>query len=609
MTDSIQWEAEFEAEASREKIASYAQVLPYLVAGSLAAGVGIVFLTWDDSNHPRILIWFLVFFLHALYRFYRYSVFRKDPKKIDLKRERAEQIASGVINGSLWGWFAFLAGDIPLDIQLLVYFLIASFCGMGAMVAGSNPVAYGAYVICSLAPLQAFLISSGGRYNLTIASFVVVAAWVVYIIARKNYLATNALFRLKVERQLIAQKLEATNEQLKQANEAKSRLIQAASHDLRQPVYGMTLMFDKMIGRCRDHNDTLKERCPVMKTGKEVLEIESALHYLSQSLNNLLDLSRLEAGAISAKQRPVSLDELFSRLALELSPQAIEKDINLRVRATHATVAADHALLHSVLSNLIANAITYTDRGSVLVAARRRGQYFRIYVMDQGIGMSPELVESRKVFGEFYRASQMQKNGTNAGLGLAIAERFAGAMGSHIQLSSHEKTGSCFYLDLPACAPSTEPRTSILLPGGGAVRGFAGTMAMVVTKPENSPNWIAKLLEENEACTARCSSLQDAFLWAQGVGRGIIVIDLPELHDPPSEQAWNLVRRIKELPEPFLIIVLVAHLDAKQLPFKGMEDCRLIDKTSLSPLKLKAILTREFCRKLASLPHRNDVCH
>lgn len=597
MNRPTQWKAELEAEISREKIIGYAEILPFLVAGSFLPAILILFLMWGGNSQSKILVWFLLFLFHALFRFYRHYAFRQHPNDINLRREKIEQVVSAAINGSFWGWLLFIPEGIPYEILLLVFCLIACFCGIGVMAVGFNPLAYGAYAFCALVPLEIFLITSGGAYNFVLAGMPALAGMVIYKVTRRSCLITNTLITLKIEKQMIAQELEEKNKLLTQANEAKSRLISAASHDLRQPVYGVTLMFNKMVERCRKHNKNLPKPCPVMRTEKEIWEIDSALHYLSQSLNNLLDFSRLEAGAVSVAMRPVSLSELFSRLALEFTPQAAVKNIGLRFRASQATVLADHTLLYSILSNLVINAITYSDSGNILIAARLRNGRFRIYVIDQGIGIPAEHLESREIFGEYSRISCERKGLSCAGLGLAIAERFAHSMESGIEVTSRVNKGSCFYLDLPACQQPSPPGTAILLPGGAAMQGFANLAAMVVTADSAQSGWIVDLLQENGANTSQCATVPDALLWENENPHGVMVVDLPE------SGASSIIAEcaaIGKRHDSITIIVLSTLPVAKHLPRAqpDFDSYRLVDRTSLTPLKLRTILVREICRKM-----------
>ena len=126
----------------------------------------------------------------------------------------------------------------------------------------------------------------------------------------------------------------------------------------------------------------------------------------------------------------------------------------------HLTVLTDPMLLHSVLRNLVANAIRYTERGGVLVAARRRGKHrLRIEVWDTGIGIAPE--QRERIFDEFYQVGNSARDRTRGiGLGLAIVRRTASILGEQISVRSVPGKGSCFAIELPLNLV-TPPQTQV----------------------------------------------------------------------------------------------------------------------------------------------------
>lgn len=589
-----------EERIAREKFANYAELLPFLEVGSWATGVALTYMAWGSVGNKQLLAgWLALLTCNMAYQLFRYVRFNKSPENFNCHRENIEQIAAGVFNGSMWGWFVIIFDDIGLPYRILVVCLIIAFCALVSMVAGFNITASRAFIVSSLAPLEIAWIflrrphaDPFDRTALAITGLT--TAIVAFAISRRNHLNTHKQISLKVENQIIASQLAAKNEQLKQANEGKSRLISAASHDLRQPVYGLSLMVSKMRERCRLHNQTQAAHCPVMLTEDDFTDIELALRYLSQSISNLLDLSRLESGSVQAEKKPVNVGELFVQLSYEFAPQAIAKDIDLRIRSTQLAVLADHSLLHSILSNLIANAISYTDSGGILVTARRKDGNCRIYVADQGVGIKPKWTKDGRIFDEYFRIPTEKRGASNAGLGLAIAERFAESMGSKIRVSSIEGKGSCFFIDFPRCAPSQEPALAIMLPGGAATHGFGGTKAMLVTNSHVDSEWILQLLEQNDAITSTCSTIVEAYMWAKKILRGILILDLPQLRSPTPSHDWMIISQIASLSHSLLIVVMVDEESWEHpLPHPfGIANCRLVGRRA-TPLKLKSILIRE----------------
>lgn len=584
-----------------DRVIAYAQVLPFLITGSCVAALGVGFIMWRQGlASVGLLAWGIVFSVHAAYRFFNHRAFLRARVRGDLNIAHLERnhILSAALHGSLWGSFLAVVGDVPTDIKLFVCAVGFAFCALGGMVAGNNPLAFGLFVLCMTVPLILELTLLGGYYNTTLVAMILAAMVITYAIARKHYDSTLSQMRLKAENQEIAEKLEGMNRQLKVANEGKSRLIAAASHDLRQPVYGVTLMFNQMIEKCRQFNCKRTDICPQMRTEHEVRQIDMALSYLSQSLNNLLDLSRLEAGAIRVDISEISVGELFSRLNYEFAPHAIAKGVALRIRHSDMAIKADSSLLHSVLANLLANALTYTDRGGVLVAARSMdsGRICRLYVVDQGVGLSEPDIQSREIFREYHRASEEKNAISSAGLGLAIAERFANSMGSSINVRSSLGKGSMFWADFPAVkSVQKNPQASaIMLPGGAAMLGFSGLDAMLITSSVGNSSWIFQLLEENDALVCSGSSLIEGYMWAKRTTAGLLLVDLQTIRVIVPDENWMLISQIAAVSHGVLVVVIVRETEMvyPRHPF-GISNCRVVTGEDLVPLKLKSILMRE----------------
>ena len=176
--------------------------------------------------------------------------------------------------------------------------------------------------------------------------------------------------------------------ELNQANHAKSRLLAAASHDLRQPMHALSLF----VGQLQD-SKTTGERIALMQ------RIERAVGSLSELLDQLLDLSKLEAGAVQAVQEDFAVRDMLLAIEAEFASLARAKGIDLRVLPTDAWLRSDPILVRRILLNVVGNAIRYTERGGVLIGCRKRGQKVRIAVWDTGCGIPDDRRED--VFREF----------------------------------------------------------------------------------------------------------------------------------------------------------------------------------------------------------------
>ena len=262
---------------------------------------------------------------------------------------------------------------------------------------------------------------------------------------------------IAVENLRLFNEIQETSRQLDLANQAKSRFLAAASHDLRQPMHALSLF----VGQLR------ASRTPADR-GTLVQRIEEAVGSLSALLDQLLDLSKLEAGAVQAVQEDFAIGDTLAAIETQFAPLARAKGITLRVHATSAWVSSDPLLAQRVLLNLVANAIRYTERGGVLIGCRRRGDRLRIAVWDTGCGIPDDRRED--VFREFVQLGERRQAGPvnernrGLGLGLAIVSRLADLLGTHVELVSNVGRGSMFAFDLPlgdadaVRAPGRRPR-------------------------------------------------------------------------------------------------------------------------------------------------------
>jgi PAS domain S-box-containing protein len=236
--------------------------------------------------------------------------------------------------------------------------------------------------------------------------------------------------------------LVAAKSRAERADQAKSKFLAAASHDLRQPVQAL-ILYLSMIGR---------QVQDLPKAAETVKRMQGALDGLSNLLTAILDISRLDAGVIAPRLDSVDLDEMLARLANEYAAKAAQRGLEFRTVARKVFVLADEMLLERALRNLIENALRYTPKGGVLVGARRRGDRVRIDVVDTGVGVAPERKE--EIFLEFVQLDNPGRDMEKGlGLGLAIVSRVARLMNATVDLASTPGRGSRFSLVLPTAAP------------------------------------------------------------------------------------------------------------------------------------------------------------
>lgn len=255
-----------------------------------------------------------------------------------------------------------------------------------------------------------------------------------------------------VNRELVAAKTTA-----EQATLGKTKFLAAASHDLLQPLNAARLFSAALDGAIEHDSGEAKDLARA---------VERSIAAADSLLRALLDISKLDAGGVTASNAPFPLDPLLADLTAQFAPVAAAKGLRLRRVQTGLWVDTDRALLRSALQNFLSNAIRYTVRGGVLVGVRRRGGRMAIEVWDTGPGI-PEN-QKRAIFEEFRRLHRGEDE-TAAGLGLAIVDRIARILGATVDLRSTVGKGSVFSIDAAAAAARSIDAAPSMPTGGGPI--------------------------------------------------------------------------------------------------------------------------------------------
>lgn len=191
---------------------------------------------------------------------------------------------------------------------------------------------------------------------------------------------------------------------------------------------------------------------------------------LAEILNTLLDVSRLDGGTVVPHPAIVSAEELLRKIEAEFAPLALAKGLRFQFffPRVELMLFTDAHLLYSLLRNFIDNAIKYTERGGVLISLRRRRDHVLIQVWDTGIGIAPEHIDT--VFNEYFQVGNPQRDRANGlGLGLVIAKRVEGILGTRISCRSRLGKGSTFGVSVPlAPAPELDAQPSAGQPETGS---------------------------------------------------------------------------------------------------------------------------------------------
>lgn len=323
----------------------------------------------------------------------------------------------------------------------------------------------------------------------------ILAILVVSIILAGGYLMRRQLEKvnamteeLEAGRNELAQRVTVATEQLAKqrdnaelANMAKSRFLAAASHDLRQPMHALSLFATDLQAQAR--TGTYRELPRLAE------QIGRSTQLLSELLDSLLDLSRLDVAGISPDPSTFPLQTIFDRLATSYKRAALDKELFLRFRFTKCWLHSDPAMIERMLSNLLSNAIRYTPRGGrVLIAARRRAKRVVIEVRDSGIGIAD--INQVAIFSEFYQvANSAREQHQGLGLGLSIVERLARALKVDVGLRSALNRGTLFTLTVQGAQRIAPEKAIARQPRDLATLYFIGDSSHIMTTMKLTESW------------------------------------------------------------------------------------------------------------------------
>ncbi|HEX8011793.1 MAG TPA: ATP-binding protein [Casimicrobiaceae bacterium] len=414
---------------------------------------------WNVAPRGELALWLAAILVNQAWRYELVRRYRAaSPALGDRERWGRAWAIGSTIAGALWGtagvlWFA--RGDLGHQALLIV-------CLFGVIMGGLNltsvykPTLYG-FSLPALAPLIARVALEGDQLHAFIAAVLsVVLGFILRFGHNLNALMTQSLAMRYENIDLIgelqaqtaaADRARATAEA---ANRGKTQFLAAASHDLRQPLHAMGLFAAALSARAHD-----------LQVRNLVSSINASVEALERLFSALMDISKLDAGAVAPKRAAFPLAPLFERLQREFGPLAAAKGLRFAVVPTRAWAESDPVLLERILANLASNAVRYTARGGVVIGARRRAEHLALEVWDSGVGIAA--TERERIFDEFYQiGSAARHGGQGMGLGLAIIRRLANLLKHSVRIDSQPGKGSRFSVEVARATP--------LAPSIGAAR-------------------------------------------------------------------------------------------------------------------------------------------
>ncbi len=371
----------------------------------------------------------------------------------------------------------------------------------------------------------------------------------------------SSVIRDVTERKRMENEINAARQEAERANKANSAFLAAASHDLRQPVQALSLL-----------NGALRR---TVKDEKALQMIDSqaySLTAMTNLLNSLLDISRLDAGAVTPELEDFPIKRLIDRLSDEFARQAQHHGLEFVATPCPAVVHSDPNLLDEIIQNFVSNAIRYTDKGSVRLECSARGGRCVISVVDTGIGIAADQLE--EVFREFHQCKAPGASKEGFGLGLAIVKRLSDLLELELDVQSELGKGSRFSVSLPLVSNSSVADDAEAAAGHPAATGGTG-LVILIEDDVNVANAWGLLLEAEGYRVATAASAPEARALMNHIDEtpALLISDFHLLDGSTGAEAISAIRKNYDA----LIPAFIVSGDTS----KVVKDARLLDNCTL----------------------------
>ncbi|MGD0492819.1 MAG: ATP-binding protein [Steroidobacteraceae bacterium] len=333
----------------------------------------------------------------------------------------------------------------------------------------------------------------------------------------------------EVARELAVQARESAD----RANQGKSRFLATASHDLRQPLQTLEML-----------NGILRRRTADPDSLDALAQQEQAITAMSRLLNALLDISKLESGAVRPEPSDFSVAAIFEELRLEFATIAANKGLKLEIDSCNDVVHSDASLVEQILRNLVSNAIKYTHEGSVRLRCLTEASLVRVEVLDTGIGIPAD--QLRYIYDEFYQVgvpTNVSRDGY--GLGLSIVQRLVKLLTLRLDVSSEVGKGSVFSLLLPASSGHVAADSTASAPAVSGPQKFGEACVLLVEDNEAVRKATALLLELEGYRVTPVASLKEVLQHVQAGNRVDLLISDYHLND--GETGIQVIAKLREI--------------------------------------------------------------
>lgn len=507
----------------------------------LATQLLIVAIAWQHVPAPLLASWCVaVILVHAT----RLTLLRRAlPTSASGANRRirlavAMSLVSGLVNASSVLFLPYLT----LYLQAIHSVLLLGLCaGCVAVNVGHLGIVLGFLgpIIASLAFFWMSQAGAAARWEAgSVSLLIVFFGFTLLFLSRDTYRTFERSVAIRLENADLARKLEVALQRAEAASRSKTRFLASASHDLRQPLHSLLFNAGALAHRPLD-----------AKARDIVHDMGEALEDLSNELDSLLDISKLDAGVVSVNRATFELGALLARLCqpflarAQAQGLAFEKDWPGGV-----FVRTDRVLFERIMRNLLDNAFKYTSSGSVRVEAWVENGRCSVAVSDTGIGIAA--AEQERVFEEFYQVGNPERDRRKGlGLGLPIVRRHAELLGIDIGMESAPGAGTTFTMNLAVVPPP--PRREAV--SSAAIPAFHDRQLLVIDDEAGSREAMQSYLEALGCQVSVAATISEATALAQIQEPDLVIADFRLRGTETGLQAIEALRKANPLLPALLI--------------------------------------------------------
>ena len=390
----------------------------------------------------------------------------------------------------------------------------------------------------------------------------------------------SSVIRDVTERKRMEDDIIAAQQAAERANKANSAFLAAASHDLRQPVQALSLL-----------NGALRRTISDERALQMVDSQQHSLTAMTNLLNSLLDISRLDAGAVTPELEDFPINRLIDRLSDEFARQAQHQGLEFTACGCDTLVNSDPNLLAEVIQNFVSNAIRYTDKGSVRLECEEVDGQCVIKVIDTGIGIAEDQLD--EIFREFHQCKAPGASNEGFGLGLAIVKRLSDLLRLGLEVDSVIGQGSTFSVTLPSVDGAADDAEGDK-PADTGSRARGSGLVILIEDDVSVANAWGLLLEAEGYRVATAASATEARALMNHIDEtpALLISDFHLLDGSTGVEAVSVIRENFGVPIPAFIV--------SGDTSKVVKDARLLDNCTLmcKPIDTNRLL--EAARRAAS---------